>query len=101
MFDIVNSKTKERLIYICSTSTNMYGFALFLSLCLLLNIESDTLAQEEVSFLDDQPILTVYRNLHKQFFNYVGPNSENPERLKQARSQGVRKWQLKWPHNRK
>uniref|UniRef100_A0A182UXX1 Phospholipase B1, membrane-associated n=1 Tax=Anopheles merus TaxID=30066 RepID=A0A182UXX1_ANOME len=66
----------------------MYGFALFLSLCLLLNTQSATLAQEEVSFLDDQPIITVYRNLHKLFFNNVGPNSENPERLKQARSQG-------------
>ncbi|XP_040151388.1 phospholipase B1, membrane-associated isoform X1 [Anopheles arabiensis] len=86
--NVPSEKLGNVCVCVCSTSTNMKGFALFLSLCLLLNTQSATLAQEEVSFLDDQPIITVYRNLHKQFFNYVGPNSENPERLKQARSQG-------------
>uniref|UniRef100_A0A182JZA2 Phospholipase B1, membrane-associated n=1 Tax=Anopheles christyi TaxID=43041 RepID=A0A182JZA2_9DIPT len=62
--------------------------ALFLPLFLLLNARSTTHAQEEVSFLDDPPFISLYRKLHSLLFNNVGTNSDNPVRLKQARSQG-------------
>uniref|UniRef100_A0A1Y9IW83 Phospholipase B1, membrane-associated n=1 Tax=Anopheles minimus TaxID=112268 RepID=A0A1Y9IW83_9DIPT len=61
---------------------------LSLSLLLLLNTYGTGNAQEEMSFLDDPPFLTLYRKLHKLVFDNVGPNSENPARLNEARSQG-------------
>ncbi|XP_053663664.1 phospholipase B1, membrane-associated-like [Anopheles marshallii] len=58
---------------------------LSLSLLLLLNTNDATIAQEEVSFLDDPPFITLYRKIHNFLFDNVGPISD---RLNQARSQG-------------
>ncbi|KFB43209.1 AGAP006395-PA-like protein [Anopheles sinensis] len=59
-----------------------------ISLILLLQLGDSTLGQEEVTFLDSPPFLSIFRNLHELLFNTVGPNSENPIRLEKARSLG-------------
>uniref|UniRef100_A0A182TBB0 SGNH hydrolase-type esterase domain-containing protein n=1 Tax=Anopheles maculatus TaxID=74869 RepID=A0A182TBB0_9DIPT len=61
---------------------------LYLALLLLLTASGATFAQEEVSFLDNPPFLTLYRTLHRLVFDSIGPSSRDPVRLDQARSQG-------------
>ncbi|XP_052860974.1 phospholipase B1, membrane-associated-like [Anopheles cruzii] len=44
--------------------------------------------QDQITFLDGPPFLALYRELHGLLFNFVGPNSANPDRLNRARSLG-------------